>query len=116
MLAQTNIAPVKSAILIIYGWFNYLVISYLFSDAEMWKNILKDVFRRDFAGDGAEVVNGKADIFAQQVGGNVVLQGSDGRSEGVTRLMQSVIVATVGDDDIALVCRRGVRCRAQNCE
>lgn len=33
MLAQTNIAPVKSAILIIYDWFNYLIICYLFADA-----------------------------------------------------------------------------------
>ena len=34
MLAQTKIAPVKSAILIIYDWFNYLIINYLLADAE----------------------------------------------------------------------------------
>ena len=33
MLAQIKIAPVKSAILIIYGWFNHLIINNLFSDA-----------------------------------------------------------------------------------
>ena len=116
MLAQIKIAPVKSAILIIYDLFNYLIINDLFADAKAWKNILKDVLRRDFAGDGAEVVNGKADIFAQQVGGDIVLQGSEGRSEGVTRLMQSVVVAAIGDYNVTLICGRGVRCRAQNCE
>ena len=51
MLAQTNIAPVKSAILIIYDWFNYLVINYLFPDAEITEDITQDFVGRDFADD-----------------------------------------------------------------
>ena len=51
MLAQTKIAPVKSAILIIYDWFNYLVINYLLADAEFGEDGLEDVVRGDGAGD-----------------------------------------------------------------
>ena len=53
MLAQTNIAPVKSAILIIYNWFNYLIINYLFADAEFGEDGLEDVVGGDGAGDFA---------------------------------------------------------------
>ena len=53
MLAQTKIAPVKSAILIIYDWFNYLVINYLFPDAEFGEDGLEDVVGGDGAGDFA---------------------------------------------------------------
>ena len=67
MLAQIKIAPVKSAILIIYDWFNYLIISYLFTDAEPRKNILKDIFWTDFAGDWAEVIEDLADFFTKQI-------------------------------------------------
>ena len=64
MLAQTKIAPVKSAILIIYDWFNYLIISDLLSDAKAGKYIFQDIVGGYFAGDGAEVVDGKAYILA----------------------------------------------------
>ena len=51
MLAQTKIAPVKSAILIIYDWFSYLIINYLFSDAEFGEDGVEDVVGGDVAGD-----------------------------------------------------------------
>ena len=73
MLAQINIAPVKSAILIIYDWFNYLIINYLLSDAEVWKDILQDILWWDFAGDGAEVMQGEAYILAHEVGRDIIL-------------------------------------------
>ena len=63
MLAQTKIAPVKSAILIIYNWFNYLIISYLLADAEFGEYGLEDIGGGDFAGDFAEVVDDAADIL-----------------------------------------------------
>ena len=63
MLAQIKIAPVKSAILIIYDWFNLLVINYLFSDAEFREDGLEDVCGGDFACDFAEVVDDAADIL-----------------------------------------------------
>ena len=64
MLAQTKIAPVKSAILIIYYWFNYLITNRLLADAELGEDGLEDVGGGDFAGDFAEVVDDAADIFA----------------------------------------------------
>ena len=65
MLAQTKIAPVKSAILIIYDWFNYLIINNLFSDAEFGEDGVEEVGGGDVAGDGADVVHNLADILAQ---------------------------------------------------
>ena len=56
MLAQTNIAPVKSAILIIYDWFNYLTISYLFADAKIRKDIPKNLIRRNLSNYAAEMI------------------------------------------------------------
>ena len=56
MLAQTNIAPVRSAILIIYNRFNYLIISYLLADAKSAEDRLEDVVGGDVAGDLAKMV------------------------------------------------------------
>ena len=53
MLAQTKIAPVKSAILIIYDWFNYLIINDLLPDAEAGEDGAEDLVGGDFAGDFA---------------------------------------------------------------
>lgn len=49
MLAQTKIAPVKSAILIIYDCFNYLIIKDLLADAKPAEYISKYFFGVDFA-------------------------------------------------------------------
>lgn len=51
MLAQTKIAPVKSAILIIYDWFNLFVINYLLADAKMPKYIPQHLIRRNLSYD-----------------------------------------------------------------
>ena len=69
MLAQTNIAPVKSAILIIYDWFNYLIISYSLADAEVGKDGVEDVVGGDLASDLAKVVDNAADVLAHQIRG-----------------------------------------------
>ena len=65
MLAQIKIAPVKSAILIIYNWFNYLIISDLLTDAEFGEDGVEEVGGGDVAGDGADMVHNLADILAQ---------------------------------------------------
>ena len=67
MLVQTKIAPVKSAILIIYDWFNYLIINYLFPDAEAGEDVAEDVVGGDFAGDFAQIVHGFAYVLADEV-------------------------------------------------
>ena len=65
MLAQIKIAPVKSAILIIYDWFNYLKINYLLADAEVGEYWVEDVVGGDLAGDFAKMVDYAADVLAQ---------------------------------------------------
>ena len=67
MLAQTKIAPVKSAILIIYDWFNYLIINNLLADAEAGEDWAEDFVGADFAGDFAEVVHGLTDVLRYEV-------------------------------------------------
>ena len=69
MLAQIKIAPVKSAILIIYDWFNYLIISYLLSDAELWKNGVEDLIGGYLASNLAKVVENTAQIITQKIAG-----------------------------------------------
>ena len=67
MLAQTKIAPVKSAILIIYDRFNYLAINYLLADAEVLKYVLEDGVGGDFADDVGEVIDGFAEVLGDEV-------------------------------------------------
>lgn len=57
-------APVKSAILIDYNQFNYLIIRYLFADAEFREYLDENIVVGDFACDGAQVVDDLADVFA----------------------------------------------------
>ena len=81
MLAQIKIAPVKSAILIIYDWFNYLIISYLLSDAEISKDISEDFVGCHLADDFGEVAycgaEGLADKVAGQAAGEACLHFSN---------------------------------------
>ena len=63
MLAQTNIAPVKSAILIIYDWFNYLIVCRLLPDAEVGEDRVKDIIWGDFAGNLAKVIDDSTNIL-----------------------------------------------------
>ena len=74
MLAQTKIAPVKSAILIIYDRFNYLIINYLLTDAEVREDVVEDVVGGDFAGDFAEVVKDAADVRTDKIRWSMVFQ------------------------------------------
>lgn len=83
MLAQIKIAPVKSAILINYDLFNYLIINRLFSDAEFREDVLQDFVGGDgtAARDGAEVGDDLADFFAQKVGRKAVGETFEGFTE-----------------------------------
>ena len=56
MLAQTKIAPVKSAILIIYGWFNYFIISYLLANTEPAKQIIQHLGAAYLSGDFSKMI------------------------------------------------------------
>ena len=49
-------------------------------------------------GDGAEVVEGLADVLGDEVGGDAVLDGVDGAAEGVGAVGEGFVVAAVGHD------------------
>ena len=51
--------------------FNYLVINHLLSDAKVRKDVPEDFVGGDFTNDGAEVVDGFADVLGGEVGWEV---------------------------------------------
>ena len=73
-----------------------MIINQLLADAEIPKNIPQDLIGRDLADDGAEVVDGFADVLRGEVGweaeGETFLDAEEG-SAGVAECL-----------DVALVC------------
>ena len=59
----------------------FILFHFLLSDAELLKNILQDVRVGDGAGDGAEGVEGEAEVFGDEVGGGSGCQSEAGVSE-----------------------------------
>lgn len=49
---------------------------HLLSDAKMRENVTQDLVGGDFADDGAEVVEGLAEVFREEVGGLAGEEGS----------------------------------------
>ena len=74
---------------------------------------MQDVGGGDFACDLAEVVDGEADILAQQVRRQAIVQPVECRLQRRTCLAQGVVVALVRYDSLAAVCRRGVHRAAE---
>ena len=65
----TKKAPVKSAILINYNQFNYLVIKHLLPDAKLREDFAEDFVSADFSCDAAEGAECFAKVLREQVGG-----------------------------------------------
>ena len=100
MLAQIKIAPVKSAILIIYDWFNYLIIGCLFSDAEMFEDVLENWIGRDFAYDVGEVVDALAEVLGDEVAGELEAEAFLYAVDSGEGLAEGSEVAGVGDNGV----------------
>ena len=100
MLAQIKIAPVKSAILIIYDWFNYLIVNHLLADAEMLKDILEDGVGRDFAYDVGEVVDALAEVLGDEVAGELEVETFLYAMDSCEGLAEGSEVAGVGDNGV----------------
>jgi len=98
MLAQTKIAPVKSAILIIYDWFNYLIINYLLADAKIRKNISQHLIGRNLSDDAANVVDGFADVLGGEVSREAGGEAVADAEEGGAGVGEGLDVALVGDE------------------
>lgn len=69
-----------------------------FTDAEVGEDVVEEGVGGDGAGDGAEVVEGLADVLGDEVGGDAVLDGVDGAAEGVGAVGEGFVVAAVGHD------------------
>ena len=73
ILEQQKKAPVKSAILIDYNQFNYLIIKYLLPDAKLGKYGPKYFVSRDLTGDFSEVVHAFSNVLGEEVSGEAGL-------------------------------------------
>ena len=70
----------------------------LFADAKPLKNPAQNFIGGDFADDGAEVIEGFADILADEVGGDFGGKALADAGQGFGSVFQSLDVAQVGDD------------------
>ena len=66
-------APVKSAILIDYNQFNYMIIRYLLTDTKLGKYGPKYFVSRDLTGDFSEVVHAFSNVLGEEVSGEAGL-------------------------------------------
>lgn len=73
---------------------NCLSVSYavLLSDTKMLENIPQHLVRGDFAEDGAEVVEGLAEVFGEEVGSLAGGEGTFDVFEGFGRFHQGLVV------------------------
>lgn len=72
-----------------------------FADAELGEDVGEDVVGGDLAGDGAQVVEDLAELFAEQVGGETCVEGLQGAPKGVAAQAERFSVAAVRDDGVA---------------
>ena len=93
MLAQTKIAPVKSAILIIYDCFNYLIIKDLLADAKVLEDVLKHGVGGYLAYDVGEVVDAFAEVLGDEVAGEARLEAILYTVDGVEGTDEGFVVA-----------------------
>ena len=74
-----------------------MLISPLFSDAKPSENLSQDFVGGDLAGDGAEGVEGGAEVFGEEVCGGVVAEAEADAAEGFGGVGEGLGVAGVGD-------------------
>ena len=71
----------------------------LFPDAEVGEDVAEDFIGADFAGDGAEVIEGLAEVLGNQIGRDAVLKAVLDSGEGFGGGKQGGVVTRVGDED-----------------
>lgn len=69
-----------------------IVDNQLLTDAKMLENIPQHLVRGDFAEDGAEVVEGLAEVFGEEVGSLAGGEGTFDVFEGFGRFHQGLVV------------------------
>lgn len=83
------------------------------ADAELGEDSVEDFVGRYAAGDGAEVVEDLADVFAQQVGREVVGESRTGGAESFRGAEQRLVVTGVGDYGAAGGCDSRIQCAGE---
>ena len=73
-------------------WLLMAVSKLSFADAKMLENIPQHLVRGDFAEDGAEVVEGLAEVFGEEVGSLAGGEGTFDVFEGFGRFHQGLVV------------------------
>ena len=72
----------------------------LLSDAKILENISEDFVGGDFADDGAEVVEGFADVLGDEVGRKAGAEAILNTGQGRKSVLQGIDMAGIGDYDI----------------
>ncbi len=76
----------------------------LFTHAERREDVVEDIFGCDFAaGDFAEVVEARSEVFGNQVCGCLCSEGFLGAAEGFECLAEGVVVADICHDSVCIV-------------
>ena len=76
-----------------------MIIKHLLADAKPRKNLTQHFVRSDGAGDGAEIVQGGAEVLGDEVGRGAGVEGAEGGVEGFGGVSEGFVVAGVGDQD-----------------
>ena len=77
---------------------------FLLADAEMRKNISEYFVVGYFAYDFAEVLEAVAEVFADEVAGQVVLEAGLDVSDGCEGFLEGLVVADVSHYDVVVGC------------
>ena len=70
----------------------------LLADAKIPEDVPEDFVGGDFADDGADVVEGFADVLGQKVGGEGIIQSFADADEGIAGVGECLVVAGIGDE------------------
>ena len=80
--------------------------THLFSYAKISEDVPEDFVGGDFADDGADVVEGFADVLGQKVGGEGIIQAFADADEGIAGVGECLVVAGIGDEGGVGVCEQ----------
>ena len=90
--------PLSDSLVINYNRFCSLFINGSFSDAEIPKYIPQNLIRGNLSDDGAEVVDGFADVLGGEVGREAGGEAFSDAEEGSAGVGEGLDVAQVGDE------------------
>ena len=82
----------------------------LFSDAETGEDGAEDFVGGDLASDGAEVVEGVAEVDDHEVGGQSGGEAFGNMQQGLVYVAEGFVVPHVGEHHIGSMCQIGAGC------